>query len=118
MFAHLARMVAVESLSDGFSQSLSLKIFGKHVRPRHRLKHGPMPARRAKQRENQKEMAEFFHHNDSTRQYNLAFVKICIRQNCTRTQQPSRWQNNFCLWKCCVPTELKDALNLIERHPC
>lgn len=62
LFAQLARMRAIERLGDGFTDGRGLKIRCKHVGPRHGLKHGPMPACRAQQREDQQAMTKLFQH--------------------------------------------------------
>jgi hypothetical protein len=51
-------MLAIESLGDGFADGISLEIGREHVGPGDGLQYGPMPARRAEQREDQQGMAE------------------------------------------------------------
>ncbi len=62
LFAQFTGMRTVESLGDGFTHGLGLEILRKHVRPRHGLKHGPMPTCRAQQRNHQQAMTESFQH--------------------------------------------------------
>jgi len=58
LLAHFAGMRAVESFGDGRADGFSLEIYCEHVCPRDGLHHGPMPARRAQQSENQQGMAK------------------------------------------------------------
>lgn len=62
LFAQFARMRAPERFGNGHLERLRLKIFCEHVRPCHGLKHSPMPARRAQQRNNQQTMTHSFQH--------------------------------------------------------
>lgn len=80
LFAQFAGMRAVESLGDGFTDRLGLEILRKHVRPRHGLKHGPMTARSAQQRNHQQAMTESFQHCATL---NSASEKV---KNCARCQ--------------------------------
>ena len=52
-FAKLARMFAVESALHRFGNGNAVKILREHVRPRDSLEHGPMPANRRDERNNQ-----------------------------------------------------------------
>ena len=61
LFAQFARMRAVKSLRDSVGNRLGLETVGEHVCPRHSLKYGPMPTRRAEQREDQQTMTDSFH---------------------------------------------------------
>lgn len=62
LFAHLARMRAVERFRKGFADGFGLEVRREHVGPRDGLQHGPMSARCAQQREDQENVAESFQH--------------------------------------------------------
>ncbi len=50
-FAKGSRMFAIESSCERLSERTYAKVGGQHVRPRHRLEDGPMPARRNHERD-------------------------------------------------------------------
>lgn len=54
LIAHPAGIFAVESFRDGGGDGFSLEIIRQHRRPGDRLQYGPMPARRAEQRDREK----------------------------------------------------------------
>jgi hypothetical protein len=58
LMTHPAGIFAVERFRDGGGDGFGLEIIRQHRRPRDGLQHGPMPTRRAKQREGEKQMAE------------------------------------------------------------
>lgn len=65
LFAHLTRIRAVERLGERRADRLGLEIVREHVRPRDGLQNSPMPTCRAKQRDDQKDMAETNEHSAS-----------------------------------------------------
>jgi hypothetical protein len=63
LFAQRAGVVSIEGFGDGFLERVSLDVFRQHPGPGHGLQHGPMPARRAEQRNNQQPMSHSCQHS-------------------------------------------------------
>jgi hypothetical protein len=75
-FAKAARMMTIEGFFDRFSHGSRAQIFSEHVRPRQRLKHGPMPTKHRDERDDQSSMTGFFQHTQSLCAHPKA-VKFC-----------------------------------------